>query len=325
MTTLHEPKTRQDIQREFDALLRRHQASASQISTKAEEAEQLKHRELVERAAAYTVESIVNDLAKLQLGFGRAVDEIAGQLDEESSKLGQLRRAMEVERTRLDQLQGTVVAAEALALLEQDHSRSLAELDERVGLSRKALADETAATREGWSHQEAEQARASEEHAEQLAKQRKQAEEEREYERARLAQVQADERAVQRREVERELAEQEAIKTKDWAAREKVLGDDAERIEQLRTKVAGFAEALDKAAKDAREKAIASIHRDAKHEHELLDKQHSSDLKVFELKVQTLEDRIARQAALVTELSTKLDGTIAKSQDLASQAFTHNT
>ncbi|MCX4242286.1 coiled-coil domain-containing protein [Paraliomyxa miuraensis] len=324
MTTLQEPKTRQDIQREFDALLRRQQARASQIATKAEEAEQRKHRELVQKAAAYTVESIVNDLAKLQLGFGRAVDEIAGQLDAETSKLGQLRRAIEVERARLEQLQGTVVAAEALALLEQDHGRSLAELDERVAQSRKALSDETAATREGWKKQEEEAQRANEEQAEQLAKQRKLAEEERGYEHNRLAQVQADQRAVQRREVERELAEQEASKTKDWAARDKVLSDDAGRIEELRTKVAGFAEALDKAAKDAREKAIASVHRDAKHEQELLVKQHESDIKVFELKVQTLEERIARQASLITELSSKLDSTIAKSQDLASQAFHHN-
>ncbi len=321
MSTLHEPKTRQEIQHAFDQLLRRHQARASQISTKAEEAEARKHRELVENAAAYTVESIVNGLAKLQLGFGRAVDEIAAQLDEESSKRGQLRRAIEVERARLEQLEGTVVAAETLAILEQDHRRSLAELDEQVGGARKTLGDERVATREGWQRQEDELARAAQAHAELQAKQRQQAEEERAYELARVTQVEADERAAERQKLERELGEQEAAKAKDWAAREKVLDEDAARIEELRTKVAGFPEALDKAAKEAREKAIASLLRDAKHENELLEKQQRGDIKVFELKVQTLEQRIARQAALIEELGSKLDHTIAKSQDLAAQAF----
>jgi len=321
MTTSHEPKSREQIQAAFATLQRQHQARASQISTKAEEAERRKHRELVERAAEYTVESIVNGLAKLQLGFGRAVDEIAGQLDEESSKLGQMRRAIEVERARLEQLQGTVVAAEALAILEQDHRKGLTELEDRVTQARKAIGDERVAMREAWQREEEERTRTNEERAEQLAKERKQAEEEHAYEQARLAQVEADQRTVQRRELERELAEQEAAKGKDWAAREKLLADDGERIEQLRTKVAGFAEALEQAAKQAREKAIASINREAKHELEVLDKQHASDLEVFELKVQTLEERIVRQAALITELSTKLDSTITKSQDLASQAF----
>jgi len=321
MSTAQEPKTREEIQREFGQLLRRHEARASQISTKAEEAEQAKHRELVERAAEYTVESIVNGLAKLQLGFGRAVDQIADQLDGESSKLGDMRRAIEVERARLEQLQGTVVAAEALAILEQDHGRSLAELDQEMARAREALADESAQMRESWLREDEQLARASQEFDEQQAKDRKQAEEEHAYEQARLGRVEADAKAAQRRAVERELAEQEAVKAKDWGAREKVLVDASEELGQLRTKVAGFADALDQAAKAAREKAISKVDRETKFELEMLDKQHGSDVLVYELKVQTLEERIVRQSALIEELSTKLDATIAKSQNLAEQAF----
>ncbi len=321
MSTVQEPKTREEIQRDFNQLLRRHEANASQISTKAEEAEQAKHKELVEAAASYTVESIVNDLAKLQLGFGRSVDEIASQLDGESSKLGQMRRAIEVERTRLEQLQGTVVAAEALAILEQDRRRSLEDLEEEVAQARQTLADDTAQTREGWTQDEEDLARANQEYTEQLAKDRKQSEEERAYEQARLSKVEADERAASRRDVERELASAEAGKAKDWAAREKVLTDDATKIDELRAKVEGFASELEDAAKNAREKAIAKVNREAKFELEMLEKQQASDEKVFELKVQTLEERITRQAALIVELSGKLDTTIAKSQNLAAQAF----
>ena len=154
MPTVHEPQTREEIQRQFTQLQRRHEAAASQISTKAEAAEQAKHRELVQKAADYTVESIVNGLAKLQLDFGRSVDQIAVELDEESSKLPLMRRAIEVERARLEQLQGTVVAAEALAILEKDHAMSLAELDEQIAKARQALADEMAQVREGWQRED---------------------------------------------------------------------------------------------------------------------------------------------------------------------------
>lgn len=320
-TNVQEPQTREEIQKEFDRLLRKHEASASQISTKAEEAERNKHRELVDRVAEYTVESIVNDLARLQLGFGSAIDGIASQLDTESGKLGELRRAIEIERARLERLRGTFVAAEALAILEQDHRLKVAAFEERAGTARKTLADETSAQREEWQRDEQRQAQEDAERAELLAKGRQLAAEQHAYEQARLDRLEADDHATRRRELERQLADEEAVKVKDWSAREKVLAEGAEKTDELRTRVAGFEAELEQAKKDAREKAIASVHREAKHELEMIEKEHESNVKVFELKVQTLEDRIARQSELIADLNTKLDATIAKSQGLAEQAF----
>lgn len=324
-TTVQEPQTREEIQKEFDRLLRKHEASSSQISTKAEEAERNKHRELVDRAAEYTVESIVNDLARLQLGFGTAIDGIADQLDAESNKLGELRRAIEIERGRLEQLRGTFVAAEALAILEQDHRHKLTAFEEEAAEARKALADEMAEVREEWQREQQQLAEQEAERAELLAKGRQLEAEQHAYEQARLDRLEADEHASRRRELERQLADEEATRTKDWGARDKVLAEGAEKTDELRTRVEGFEAELEQAKKEAREKAISAVHRDAKHELEMLDREHEGNVKVFELKVQTLEDRIARQAQLITELDTKLDATIAKSQGLAEQAFRRPT
>lgn len=321
MAVAQEPKTREEIQKEFNQLLRTHEQRASQISTKAEEAVQVKDREVVERAAGYTVETIINSLAKLQLGFGSSVEAIAGQLEAESSKLGELRRAIEVESQRLEQLRSTVVAAEALAILKQDSQQKLAALAEQAEQARKQLADEQAGFREQWQREredaEAEQA----EYDAARAKERLQAEEEHKYERERLAKIEADDNANKRTAVERRLADEEAVKSKDWAAREKALDKRVAEIEQLRTKVAGFAAELEAGSNKARDKAIAAVNREAKFELEMLEKEHDAFVKVSELKVQTLEERIARQAALIADLNAKLDATIAKSQGLAEQAF----
>ena len=47
---------------------------------------------------------------RLSFSFGSAVEEISGQLEAESDKLGDLRRAIVVEKERLERLRGTVVA-----------------------------------------------------------------------------------------------------------------------------------------------------------------------------------------------------------------------
>ncbi|MCA9709143.1 MAG: hypothetical protein KDK70_25085 [Myxococcales bacterium] len=321
MSAVHEPKSREQIQEEFKKLLRTHEQRASQISTKAQEAEQVKDRELVGRAAGYTVESIINSLAKLQLGFGSAVDAIASQLGEESSKLEELRRAIEVEGERLEDLRATVVAAEALAILKQDGAQRMAAFEQQAKDAKEALEQEMAKTREGWKNDQSEQEAASEEFEALQVKERSQAEEDHKYEVERRLKVEADNDTLRRRELERRLAEEEAAKVKDWAAREKALDERAEELAKLRAKVAGFEAELEEAANKARDKAIANINREAKFEMDMLDKEHDGNVKVFELKVQTLEEQIARQTALIAELNTKLDATIAKSQNLAEQAF----
>ncbi len=325
MSAVQEPKSREQIQDEFKKLLRKHEQEASQISTKAQEAEQVKDRELVERAADYTVESIINSLAKLQLGFGSAVDAIAGQLGDESSKLGELRRAIEVENERLASLRATVVAAEALAILKQDAEQKLAAFDEEAKEAKASLEEDIADKRESWKQDEADLAAAAAEYEAEQAKDRAQTEADHKYELERKAKVESDQNAATRLELERRLADEEAVKSKDWAAREKALDERKEDIEKLRTKVEGFDSELSEAASKAREKAIANINRDAKFELEMLEKEHDGNVKVFELKVQTLEDRIKRQAEQIAELNTKLDATIAKSQGLAEQAFQRPT
>lgn len=322
MTTMTtEPQSREEIQRQFDRIVRRHEAQGTQIATKAEQAERLKHDELVDLAAGYTVESIVNGLAKLQLGFGTAVDGIAVKLDEESGKLEQLRRAITVQRDRLEQLRSTFIAAEALAIVEQDHRNKLEAWREQADATREALATEQEQTRREWSQQQQEQARQDEEYAAQVLKDRTQADQDHAYEVARQNRVDADARTTSRQQVERELSEQEAIKAKDWAAREKVLSDDAERVAELRERVEAMPQTLEQAIKHAREKAIAAVHRETKFELEMLDKQHAGNVSVAELKVQTLQDRIVQQTERIAELDRKLDQTIAKSQGLAEQAF----
>jgi len=321
MSTSHALHSREEIQREFSQLLRKHEAQAAQISTKAEEAMHLEHRELVERSSAYTVESIVNGLARLQLGFGSAVDEIAGKLEAESGKLGELRRAISVEREGLEELRGTVVAAESLAILEQERRHELAAFEEQAERARTTLADEIDEVRARWRHEAQELERATREYRDVQAKEREEAEEGQSYERARRAEVEANESALELRDLERKLADEGAVKDKDWSSREKDLAARIERIEPFRARVAGFDEELDQAAKVAREKAIASVHRDAKLELELDDKEQLGSVKVFELQVETLGEQIARQAALIVDLDAKLDSTIAKSQSLAEQAF----
>ncbi|KIG12366.1 Myosin heavy chain [Enhygromyxa salina] len=316
-----EPKSREEIDKAFSSLLRAHRQLAGNFETRAEAAERGRDREVVQQAAGYTVDNIVKGLAELQLEFSKALEDLSDRMETESGKVGQLQRAIEIERRRVAELENLTIAAEALALLEQEHAHKLAELQARSAEDQTELDAAIAETRERWA---SEAAARDLELAEQTARRdadRKLADEAHAYELARQDKLTANDNALAKRNLERELAEQTASKDKDWSAREAALELRGEEIAKLRTTVAGRDEALAKAETQAREQAIAAVNRDAKHEAELAARDAAADIEVFELKIKTLESRIGDQTGQLQELSTRLSAALSQAQKLASEAL----
>lgn len=321
MSTLTELKSRDEILKAFTPLLRRFESQVAKVATKAEAAQQAADLGVANRAAGYSVEGIIKGLAELQLTFGAAVDALSRQVEVESVKLGELRLAIDVERRRHSDLHSTRVAADALEILKQDHARRIDELEAAVKASREALAKEAAEKRAEWAREKAALDLANAELEANLAKERKQAEEDHGYEAERQAKLEADADAERRRELDRELADKGAAREKEWAGREQALAEAAAELEALRVEVAGYEAAIDEAAKRAREQTIASVNRDAKHEAELLSRETAANLEVYELKITSLEETITSQSAELEALSKQLAEALAQSQTLAHKAM----
>ncbi len=321
MSTLSDPKSRDEILKAFSPLIRKFESQVAKVATKAEAAQEAADREVVERAAGYSVEGIVKGLAELQLGFGTAVEALAGQVGGESVKLGELRRAIAFERGRHTQLSSTRIAADALEILKQDHARSIEEFEASAAESRADLEQSIADKRASWAEEAAALEEANAEYEANLVKERAQAAADRGYEAERQAKLTADANAERRRNVERSLADADAEKNKDWAAREKELDAHSAEIQSLRDEVAGYDAAIEEAAKKAREAAIAAVNREAKHESELLSRETAANLEVFELKIKSLEGTIAQQTSEIDKLSEQLANALAQSQQLAHRAM----
>ena len=321
MSTLSDPKSRDEILKAFSPLIRTFESQVAKVATKAEAAQEAADREVVERAAGYSVEGIVKGLAELQLSFGGAVEELSEQVEGESVKLGELRRAIAVERGRHTQLHSTRIAADALEILKQDHARSIEEFEAKAAESRADLEESIADKREDWSREAVELAEANAEYEANLAKVRKQAAADHAYEVERQAKLTADTNAERRREVERALADSGAAKEKDWSVREKALDAASAEIQELRDEVSGYEAAIQEASKKSREAAIAAVNREAKHQAELLSRETAANLEVFELKIKSLGETISEQKSEIDKLSEQLANALAQSQKLAQRAM----
>ena len=321
MTSVNASMSREDVLKTFAPLLHSFGHGPAPVATKAEAAEQAKAREIVERAASYTVESIVKSLADVQVELGGAIDGLAEQLEREASKLGELRHALASESSRLGDLRNTRVAAEALEILIQDHKKKDEALDARAQSERQDLEDKIAKQREAWAREEAERAQARSEAEAAQTRDRKAKEEQYTYEIERQRKLGTDEFAEKKRLLERSLSETGATRDKNWGEREKLLAAASAEIEALRAKVEAAPKLLDEETKKSRERAIGRITAEAKHEAELQERESAANIEVFELRIKALEDRITRQLAQLGELQKQLGTALEQGQNLAHKAI----
>jgi len=293
----------------------------STITTKEKAAAQQKDKELVNTAAAWTVEDIVQGLAGLQLTFDRTLGELANTLVSEATKLEQMGQAIDIETRHLQELARIELAAKALDVLAQEQQEEARTFEEQSTKQLAAFELEIAVQRESWLREAQDSERAVAAYEEDLQKTRSQAEADYAYELERKHKADADKFAAERREREIEIAETEQEKQAQWIERERTIEGHRKELETLRAQVEALPQQLREAVQQARDEAAQEAIQEAQIKTDLLQKEIEANRRVRELKIQTLEQAIVKQAEQIKTLSAELSERSRQAQDLASQAI----
>lgn len=309
------------ILQNFQQILAENKKIESKVETKEQEAEKAKNKQLLEVASTYTIDSIVKGLADLQLDFGSVINGLSEKLSAESSKLDELKRGIEIETAQLQQLQQIRVVADALYILTQEHQEKIIALEQSAANQREVIEKDTIQKRKAWEKEQQEFEIQVQETTALTIKERQQEIADYRYELERSRKVETDEYVETKRRSERELQQSTREKEKNWIEREKVLSDNQAEFVKNQTKAAGFEEELKQANTKAKEEAIQEVSREAKVKADLVDKEWEGTKQGYELKVQSLQQNIGRQAEQIAEISAQLQATMKQAQDLAMKAF----
>lgn len=309
------------ILQKFQQILAENKKIESKVETKEQEAEKAKNKQLLEVASTYTVDSIVKGLADLQLDFGSVINGLSERLSAEASKLDELKRGIEIETAQLQQLQRIRVVADALYILTQEHQEKITALEQSAASQREVIEKDTIQKRKIWEKEQQEFDIIVQERTALIIKEREQETADYRYELERTRTVATDEYEETKRKLERELQQSTREKEKNWVEREKVLSDNQAEFAENQTKAAGFEEELKQANTKAKEEAIQEVSREAKVKADLVDKEWEGTKQGYELKVQSLQQNIGRQAEQIAEISAQLQATMKQAQDLAMKAF----
>ncbi len=317
--------TKNQIVNQFKKLLEERNQLDSKVATKEQEAEKEKGKQILEKAANYTTDTIVKGLADLQLEFGTLVVESSDKLKIELSKLDELKQAIEVENQQLEALKKVRIVADALHLLNQEHREKLNLLQQNITRCQEELEKEKKFLQKAWEKEQIEFEATIQEEQEKITATRQKEEEDYNYEQERIWQIEQDEFEEKQRNLERELQQINQEKTKNWAERDSILEKNKAEFEQNKKKAAGFEEELKQAEKKAKEEAIQEATRDAKVKADLVAKEWEATQQGYELQVASLEETIQRQNEQITDLSAQLQATMAQAQELALRAFSSSS
>lgn len=305
----------------FKEVLAEQKKLESRIATREEEAEKAKNKELLDTASTYTVDSIVKGLADLQLDFGSIIQNLAAKLSTETTKLDELKRAIDIENQHLEELRKIRVVADVLHILNLEHQETLRSLEQTHTEERERLEKEQTNLRKAWQKEQETFDNNVQERTARLTADRQRETDDYQYQLERVRKIELDEYEEIKRNLERELQEAEKDKQKQWKERTHLLDSQQTEFTENQKKVEGYPKELEEAIKKAREEAIKDASQDAKVQADLVQKEWEAAKQSYELKVQSLEQTIERQTEQISELSAQLQAVMQQAQNLAMRAF----
>lgn len=322
--TQAQTNTKAPIIQSFDQLRAQHQLLDQQAATKQQQARKQTDQQTLIKASEYTVDLIVNQLAQVQLNFCSTIDQLSEKLTNQAGKLEELTTAIAVANGNLKQLEKVRLAADALDILKQEHQQKLKTIKTEAEAEIEKIKKQQHQTHKQWQKEQQEFEQKQAESAVLLTKQREEEIADYQYQTERQQQIDRDDYQEYQRQQERELAKLAQEKTKDWTAREKFLKDNKSQFEQDQKLIATFEDRLEQDYKQAREQAIKDVDRQAKIKADLIDKEWIATQQGYQLKIQSLQDKTAKQAQQIEQLTSQLQEATAQTQNLALKAFANN-
>lgn len=260
-------------------------------------------------------------IEKLQLGFGSAASELSEKLTLEASRLQEIRESVAEESKQLEELHSLEFAEDSLDNLIQQYEASSKTFVEEVSQRREAVEQEKLEQKKAWDKEQDDQKRAVKERNELRQQTRQRDTQEYQYDLKQQRQRDVEEYELRKKSLYKDLEEAKQAKEKEWAAREKGIAEREKQFEEAKTKFEAFLKEKEAAIKKGTEEGRGIASYQAKVKADLDGKEVEGQKRIYELRLQSLEQTIQNQEARLASLSKQLESALKQVQDLAVKAI----
>ncbi len=315
-------KERNKLEKQLDQLQHEQKASpTTSVETQSSEPVKKMSQQPVDQSQD-KMTATINTLAGLQAGFGSAVSELSKKLTSKAAQLQDLRLAVAEELAQLEDLHNLDdIQADTLDTLIQTCEDNGKTFESEFKQRSDTLENELQDLKQSWEKEQEEHKRATKERDAEQQKTSQREAQEYNYNltlQRSLAQTEYDQAQEERY---RQLAEAKRTLEEQWEEREKAIALREQSFTELKAKVEAFEAEKEAAVKQAREEGERTASAQAKIAADLRNKELDGFKRVYELRIQALEQTIQTNEERIQTLSKQLAAALKQVQDLAVKAI----
>ena len=265
--------------------------------------------------------STIESLIKIQMGFGSAANELSELLTARALKLAEVKQSFEQEVQQLQELHKLEVKENTLDTLIETYENNSKTYQEEYLKQSETLLQQIQEMRSSWQKEQEAHKLAIKERNDNLSRTRQREESGYKYDLELQRKLAIDEYEQQQKALYTQLEELQQETNKQWEAREKGISEREQQFEELKAKVEALPKEKEAAIKKATEEGKGIAYYQAKIKSDLLAKDVDGQKRFYEQRLQSLEQTISNQDARIQNLSRQLESALKQVQDLAVKAI----
>jgi hypothetical protein len=268
-----------------------------------------------------TIENILLSLENIEQGLGTSINEISAKLTLEADSLAELLQQTQEKTELLQSLYTIEVSEETLDKLLDDYEQTEENFAEELKNQRLSSEENYQELLKNWRKEQQKQDKYWQETLENTAKNQQREYQEYQYELEHARATERDGYDQKKKQLQQDFDEIRETKINEWNEREKNVKIREDEWTKYKTEFEQLPDKTDKEVKKAEAEGKAIIEKDAKVKADLLAKEHDSQKRMYELRIQSLQTLIDSRKVQIESLNRQVESAHKQAQDLAIKAI----
>ena len=309
--------TKQEMLEAYNTVLKQLEAQREVELKPEKKLEEKKAKEVIQVAESLSSEGVAKEISNLKIETSKTLAQISDRLEEEVNKFRAIQSAIALKEKELQELYEIEKSAVALAaLIESQHQKRQA-FELEMAEKKEALSQEIEALRAQREQEKKEYEEEVRERDTAEKKKRDRDKEEFEYSFKREQRLTKDKFEDEKAKLEKEIQIKKEQMEKELKAREEVIAEREEELNELKKRVAAFPKEMETAMGKAIKEATDRLTLEAKNREELQKREFIGEKNVLTTRIESLEKIAKEQSEQITKLTQQLEKAYQQVQEIA--------
>ena len=309
--------TKQEMLEAYNAVLKQMEAQREAELKPEKRLEEKKSKEVIQVAESLSSEGVAREISTLKIETSKTLAQISDRLEEEVNKFKAIQSAIALKEKELQELYEIERSAVTLAALIESQNQKRESFESEMAEKKETLNQEIEALRAEREREKNDYEAEIKERDMAEKKRRDREKEEYEYSFKRDQKIAKDKFEDEKAKLEKEIQIKKEQMENELKAREKVIAEREEELNELKKKVAAFPKEMEMAVTKAIKETTDRLNLEAKNREELVKKEFIGERNVLTTRIESLEKIVKEQSEQIAKFSQQLEKAYQQVQDIA--------